>query len=103
MDLLKKNLGINIKRLRKEKGLTQQQLADKAGMDYPYLGMIERGEKNPTLEFIGKIAKGLNVETYQLFLLGNEEIFILSGETEKDTIQKVFSMYNKILENSLLN
>ena len=63
-----KELGTRIRQLRKIKGWTQEVLAEKAGMDYKYLGAIERGEKNLTLANVEKIAKGLGVEVYQLFL-----------------------------------
>lgn len=68
LDETKKGLGKRIKQLRKAKGWSQQELADKSNMQYSYLGLIERGERNPTLEIIDKIAKGLGVEISQLFL-----------------------------------
>lgn len=72
--MLKINLGEKIRYLRRNKGLTQQQLADKADIDYSYIGAIERGEKNPTLETIEKIAAGLEIEIYKLFFFaGNTE------------------------------
>ena len=71
---LRKKLGARIRQLRKIKGWTQEKLAEKAGMDYKYLGTIERGEKNLTLTNIEKIAKGLGVETYQLFLFSLKEV-----------------------------
>lgn len=49
-------------------GLTQEELAARAGMDYKYLGAVERGERNITIDNIEKIVNGLGLEPYQLFL-----------------------------------
>lgn len=56
-----KVVGRNIRRIRKEAGLSQEQLAHKADMDMRYLGGIERGEYNPTVAMLGKIAQALSV------------------------------------------
>jgi transcriptional regulator with XRE-family HTH domain len=51
----------NIRRLRKEKGLTQEGLAHLADIDRSYLGAIERGEYRLTVVTLGKLAKALHV------------------------------------------
>lgn len=56
-----KVVGLNIRRIRKDAGLSQEQLAHKADMDMRYLGGIERGEYNPTVAMLGKIAEALEV------------------------------------------
>ena len=71
---LRKELGVRIRQLRKTKGWTQEVLAEKAEMDYKYLGAIERGEKNLTLTNIERIAKGLGIEAYQLFIFSLKTI-----------------------------
>lgn len=68
MNIIQKELGARIKQLRKTSCWTQEELAEKANIDYKYLGAIERGEKNLTLANIEKIAKGLGVDVHQLFL-----------------------------------
>lgn len=55
--------------LRKERGISQELLADKARIDRSYMGGIERGERNPTLTMIRRIAKALRVAPAKL--LGN--------------------------------
>lgn len=65
---LKKNFGKRIRQLREAKRLTQKELGIKADMEYQYLGAIERGEKNPSLDFIEKIAVSLELKPYQLFM-----------------------------------
>ena len=65
-------LGNRLRHLRKMRGLTQEQLGEKAGVDYKYLGGIERGERNPSAENLAKIAGGLGVKIHELFLFENE-------------------------------
>jgi transcriptional regulator with XRE-family HTH domain len=55
-------VGANIRRLRKAKGLTQEELAHEAGMAMRYVAGVERGEENPSLKFLVKIAEALSVE-----------------------------------------
>ena len=62
-----KKLGQRIKELRKELNMTQEDLAFKVGVDRSYMGFIERGEKNPTLSRLDKIAKTLKVSLSDLF------------------------------------
>jgi transcriptional regulator with XRE-family HTH domain len=58
--------GARIKMLRQEKGLTQEQFAKKCGLHKNYIGMIERGERNPSLLNIEVIAKGLEISISDL-------------------------------------
>ncbi|MBD7954292.1 helix-turn-helix transcriptional regulator [Stenotrophomonas sp. Sa5BUN4] len=51
----------NVRRLRKERGLSQEELAEAAGVHRTYVGMIERGEKNVTIYNIERIAVALGV------------------------------------------
>lgn len=59
-------LARNLRRLRQEKGLTQEALADLVGMNRNYVGMIERCENSPTVEMLERIAKALHIEPYTL-------------------------------------
>jgi transcriptional regulator with XRE-family HTH domain len=59
--------GEKVRTLRKEKGLSQEELAFRAELHRTYIGMIERAEKNITLVNIGKIAKALEVDIKKLF------------------------------------
>lgn len=71
MDILA-SLGKRIQFVREKEGLTQEQLEDKTGVNTKYISAIERGQKNITIKTLEKIAKGLNVELYELFLLPEE-------------------------------
>ena len=56
-----KRIGLNITIIREKQGLTQEKLAELAGLHRAYIGQIERGEKNIGLKNLEKIAKGLNI------------------------------------------
>lgn len=60
-------LGQRIRNYRNSKGLSQEKLAELSGCHHTYIGQIERGEKNATIESIEKIALALNVSLSQLF------------------------------------
>lgn len=66
-DLILVQFGKKVQELRKEQNLSQEQLAELAGVHRTYIGMIERAEKNITLRNIEKIAIALNVEVKSLF------------------------------------
>jgi transcriptional regulator with XRE-family HTH domain len=59
--------GENLRRLRQERGLTQETLAFEAGLHRNYIGGIERGERNVALDNIVKLAATLGVEVAALF------------------------------------
>ena len=59
-------VGANIRRLRKAKSLTQEQLAHEAGIAMRYVAGVERGEENPSLRYLVKIAAALGVEPDEL-------------------------------------
>ena len=56
-----KNLGISIKQKRMEKGLSQQNLADKAGLSLNFIGKVEVAYSKPSMDSIIKIADALEV------------------------------------------
>jgi len=58
--------GIRVREIRKEQGLSQEDLAHKADLHRTYIGMIERAEKNITLINIEKIANALEVNIQEL-------------------------------------
>lgn len=60
-------VGKNVRKLRQQKGMTQEQLAFEAEIDLTYVGGIERGRRNPSLIVMGRIADSLSVELTKLF------------------------------------
>ena len=81
-------LGKRIQAIRKSKGLTQQQLGEKAHLNYKHIGDIERGIQNPSLALLQSIAFGLEVELVDLFLFDYQVV----GRDE--TLEKI----NKVLD-----
>lgn len=59
--------GKKVREERQKKKLSQEGLAEKAGVHRTYIGMIERGEKNITLENIEKITKALEMNISEFF------------------------------------
>ncbi len=64
-------LGVRVKELRRRRGLTLEDLAERAGVSRAMISKVERGEKNPTLVVAAKVAEGLGVTISEL--LGVEE------------------------------
>ena len=74
MSEISKLIGQRIRNYRTQKKLSQEKLAELSGCHHTYIGQVERGEKNATLESIEKIASALNVSLAQLFeKLGDTE------------------------------
>jgi transcriptional regulator with XRE-family HTH domain len=65
------SFGENLRRLRKERNLSQEDLAFKADLHRTYIGMIERAEKNITLLNIEKLAKALKINIKELVNFNN--------------------------------
>ncbi len=67
MSNLAKTVGQRIRNYRTQLGLSQEKLAELAGCHPTYIGQLERGEKNATLESIDKIASSLKISLSKLF------------------------------------
>ncbi|OAF18665.1 helix-turn-helix domain-containing protein [Bradyrhizobium neotropicale] len=59
-------VGKNVRRLRKQKGMTQEELAFAAEIDLTYVGGIERGKRNPSLLVMARIAEALSAPLSRL-------------------------------------
>jgi transcriptional regulator with XRE-family HTH domain len=62
-----KKLGKRIKYLREEKGITQEQLAEKVGLSLDFIGKIEVAISKPSVDTIIKIIKALDIEPFEIF------------------------------------
>lgn len=60
--------GINVRRLRQERGLSQEEFGFAAGIDRTYVSGVERGLRNPTLLLAEKFARGLGVDLPTLLI-----------------------------------
>jgi transcriptional regulator with XRE-family HTH domain len=68
----RKRLGRRLQRLRRLRGLTQEQLAERIDINPKYLSSVERGEENPTLDLLLRLGEGLQVELPELFQYAQE-------------------------------
>ncbi|MEK3687928.1 helix-turn-helix domain-containing protein [Paenibacillus sp. FSL R10-2736] len=64
---LVQRIGERIRRVRKEINLSQEQLAERSGLHTNYVGQVERGEKNLTLETLEKVVGSLGISLEELF------------------------------------
>jgi transcriptional regulator with XRE-family HTH domain len=67
---IRKQVGINVRRLREGRDLSQEELAFEAELHRTYISGVERGVRNPTVTVVAKIAKALGVTPDQLLRPG---------------------------------
>lgn len=81
----KKLIGLRIKELRKRKGLSQEEVAEKAETSPNYVSRMERGTENPTLDMLIKISEALEVDMWELFDFKHQE----NSKALKETLRKI--------------
>lgn len=81
-------LGRRIRNLRNTKGWTQEELGRRADLSYKFIGEIERGQQNPSLDTIVKIAAAMKVELLELFHFEQETVDKTAIENRIDRIMK---------------
>lgn len=79
------SIGEKIRMLRQERGLSQERLAFKAGMNTSYIGQVERAEKSPTIDTIEKITLALDITIEEIFRMER----VNSQKPEKTVIEKI--------------
>jgi len=67
-EILRNIVGNNIKKYRKKMDISQEGLAERAGLHRTYIGGIERGERNITLDSLQTIATALNIAPVELIV-----------------------------------
>ncbi|WP_114391291.1 helix-turn-helix domain-containing protein [Notoacmeibacter marinus] len=70
---MRKLVGRNFARLRREKGLTQEQVEERSGFSQQYLSSLERGRRNPTVITLYELAQALDVGHIELVKTDGEE------------------------------
>jgi transcriptional regulator with XRE-family HTH domain len=78
---MRKLVGRNFRRLRTEKGLTQERFADLSGFSQQYVSDLERGRRNPTVVTLYELALALGASPVDL-ILPDEEARGASGDTQ---------------------
>ncbi len=99
-------LGRRIRTLRRINDLSQEQLAEKANMSGKYVGEIERGHANITIDILGKISTGLDVEISELFDFQHEisrkellpKITSLLQDADDQNLQTIYRIIKSILK-----
>lgn len=100
--VLRNKIAYRLRELRKAKKLSQQQLAEKAGLSYQYLGNLERSEASATLDSLEKLMKALSCTPGELLaaeeVLGMKEVHELLAEVpEKARVHLLSAMRHVIL------
>ena len=87
-------VGINLKKLRSETGLTLDQVAEKTGVSKSMISDIERGLKSPTISVLWKICNGINIPFSELMKTEETDVSIVSDEKIKHyTVQDGFELF----------
>ncbi|HEX6923434.1 MAG TPA: XRE family transcriptional regulator [Bacillales bacterium] len=73
-------IGLNLKTIREQRGLSLDKAAGQTGVSKPMLGQIERGVSNPTVSTLWKIATGLGVPFTSFFEENNDEVKIIKKQ-----------------------
>ena len=96
-------LGSNIRKIRKEFGWTQADLAEKSGISVPFMTQIELGRKSASLEVVQNIAAALNISYKQLFEeniadgnQGKTNLSLLEQNITSSVIKKIHEEFLKI-------
>lgn len=103
MKNIKKLLGERIKEIRKSKNLTQEQLAERIGIEIPSLSNIENGKNYPNSETIEKIANGLEMEVFELYIfehlkeLDSKKMLEEINNSLKDDLKLLKTVYKMVL------
>ena len=84
---LTKNIGLNIRKHRLQKDVSQEALAFSAGIHPAYIGRLERGEKCPTIDTLYKICEALGISVCEILNFKNESFS--SNSEAKFRIEKV--------------
>lgn len=95
MNDLSKIIGERIRNIRKESGLSQEELAYRASLHPTYIGQLERGEKNATLESIEKVTAALNISFEDLF----KHLKMSSNDSDSLIFNKIYTLlHNRTLD-----
>jgi len=97
MNKLQQYLSQNIKKYRKQKKLSQEKLADLAGISVNYIGLIECGKNFPSLAMLEKIAMALDIESIDLFNK-NTLPFSATEKLKKDLQNEIKKTIDEVFE-----
>ena len=98
-------MGNRIKELRRKKGLSQEQLSEKAEITPNYLSRVERGTENPTLNMLIRLANALDVEMWEMFDFGHKvsrkdlkaTLAKIAGEADEEQLRLVVKVLRAVI------
>lgn len=100
MENARKELGKKIREIRKIKGLTQEELGEKANLNYKFVGELERGKVNISLDSLVRISNALEVYIGDLFRKKEEPILKITVK-EKSPLSKFSSQDLQLIKKAL--
>lgn len=92
-------VGERIRDIRKAKGFSQEQLGERAGFHFSYIGGLERGERNISLTNLLKISTSLNINLQELFDFSS--INIVKEESKQTLMNEVLFLLDNYNESEL--
>lgn len=100
-------VGVKIRNYRQKLGLTQEELAEKADLHHTYVGQVERGEKNLTIQSLEKLLDAMDVSFAEFFsnfeILAKDstipaQCYTLVGSLDDDKQEKLLKLLTDIVE-----
>lgn len=92
---LRRNVGLQIRSVRKANGLTQEELAEKAELSYKYIGELERGQVNVSIDSLQRIADALEREIGEFFPQPKSPLSKLSPQ-DLQQIKHTLKLLNRV-------
>ena len=99
--------GKRLKTLRKDRKMTQEELADKLGLHNSYIGLLERGERIPSLLTLDKIARYFGVKPSDLIMeeqikqkydMKQKELLYIVNEGSQEDIDKLYKIAKIVMD-----
>lgn len=82
MDIVEQ-VGLRIREIRLQRKMTQEQLGEKVGVTFSYIGRVERGQKNISLRTLGKIAIALDVNVNTFFTYSDLQVDVANEKMKE--------------------
>ena len=103
MDNARALVGERIRVLRKEKSWSQEDLGEKADLHYTYIGAVERGEKNASIDTLDKIATALGIDIGDLFAYSPrrtnaDKLRVLLAVAIKESLPELLKLIAELVE-----
>jgi transcriptional regulator with XRE-family HTH domain len=95
---IRARLGAALRAARERQRLTQEQLAERSGLSYKFIGEVERGSGNPTIETIDRLAEALGVGIGSLFVETDHHRAPNEYQISKRELQRVREALESIVE-----